>query len=111
VAEPESPWAASLVERLVEPDARQRPPDAGHGCRRPPDRAHTLYAGTLYGVFRSTDAGASWSPVNLGLTNLRVRQLAIDPGGATTVHAALSSGSAWQVSPPVPMELLGFRVE
>ena len=77
-----------------------------------PTEPSTLYAGTSWdGVFRSTDAGASWSRVNHGITNPQVRRLAIEPAGATTVHAALISGSVWQASPPVPVELVGFSVE
>jgi hypothetical protein len=33
-----------------------------------PAEASTLYAGTNAGVFVSTDNGASWTPMNVGLT-------------------------------------------
>jgi hypothetical protein len=36
-----------------------------------PNTPTTLYAGTYGGgMFKSTDGGATWSPVNTGLTNL-----------------------------------------
>jgi hypothetical protein len=37
-----------------------------------------------------------------------VSGLAFDPTGLTTVYAA--SGSVWQSSPPVPVELMSFEV-
>ena len=36
-----------------------------------------LYAGTSYGVFLSTNEGASWTPVNSGLTNAGVNALCV----------------------------------
>jgi hypothetical protein len=53
-----------------------------------------LYAGTSgYGVFRSTDGGAHWSPFNDGLTNLDVRLLALTPGKANALCAGTGSGT------------------
>ena len=44
----------------------------------------TLYAATgPRGVFRSTDAGASWHPFNAGLTDRNVKALALDATGRT----------------------------
>ena len=38
-----------------------------------PRNSGTLYAGTLYqGIFKSTDQGANWKPVNYGLGDLCV---------------------------------------
>ncbi|HZM00193.1 MAG TPA: hypothetical protein VFD43_08080, partial [Planctomycetota bacterium] len=43
----------------------------------------TLFASSpTLGVFRSTDGGDSWAPVNAGLTDLRVSGLALSPGFA-----------------------------
>jgi photosystem II stability/assembly factor-like uncharacterized protein len=50
------------------------------------DPAHptTLYAATdPRGVYRSTDAGASWHPFNAGLTNPNIKTLALDQTGHT----------------------------
>ena len=65
----------------------------------------TLYAATSGGVFRSTDSGASWSPVITGLTNTDVKALAIDPMTPSTLYAgtwggggvfqSTNSGASW----------------
>ena len=59
-----------------------------------PTTPTTLYAGTDGGgVFKTTDGGASWSPVNTGLTCGRslspcnVSALALDPTTPTTLYA------------------------
>ena len=47
-----------------------------------------LYAGTYDGgVFKSTNGGGNWSPVNTGLTDIKVHALAIDPVTPTTLYA------------------------
>ena len=52
----------------------------------------TLYAGG-YGVFKSTDAGGSWTPVNTGLNaTTSVLALVIDPSSPSTVFAGTSAG-------------------
>jgi len=44
----------------------------------------TLYAGTPLGIFKSTDGGANWSPMNTGLVvSGGVNAIAIDPASAT----------------------------
>jgi photosystem II stability/assembly factor-like uncharacterized protein len=70
-----------------------------------PSRPATIYAGGLIyavgtasyepqsgGVFRSTDAGASWTAVNAGLTSTDVHSLAIDPSSPATLYAGTSNG-------------------
>ncbi|MCI0692225.1 T9SS type A sorting domain-containing protein, partial [candidate division KSB1 bacterium] len=61
-----------------------------------------IFAGTNGGVFRSTDNGGSWAPVNVGLTNLQVRSLAINSsrhifagtyGGG--VFRSMDNGGSW----------------
>ena len=52
-----------------------------------PQTPATLYAGTSSGVFRSTDGGAGWSPVNAGLTVPSVSALAVDPVNTKKVYA------------------------
>jgi photosystem II stability/assembly factor-like uncharacterized protein len=53
-----------------------------------PTTPATLYAGTEGGgVFQSTDAAASWTAVNAGLTSTYVLALAIDPINPDTLYA------------------------
>jgi len=47
-------------------------------------------------VFKSTDGGASWSAINSGLTNIRVRALAIDPANPTTLYAGTDGSSVFK---------------
>jgi photosystem II stability/assembly factor-like uncharacterized protein len=57
----------------------------------------TLYAGTENGgVFKSTNGGGNWSPVNTGLTDTIVRALAIDPVTPTTLYAGTYRGSVFK---------------
>lgn len=51
-----------------------------------PHNPKTLYAGTRGGVFKSTDAGGSWTLV--GLANIFVFSLTVDPHQPQTVYAA-----------------------
>jgi len=60
-----------------------------------------------YGVFKSIDGGANWLPVNVGLTNLLVRTLAVDPANPMTVYAgtngsgifkSVNGGASWAAS-------------
>src|SRR5204862_3823027 len=53
----------------------------------------TLYAGTSGGgVFKSTNAGESWTASNTGLTSHFVAALAIDPPAPTTPYATTTGG-------------------
>jgi photosystem II stability/assembly factor-like uncharacterized protein len=48
-----------------------------------------VYAAIVnHGVFRSEDAGRMWSPINDGLTDLRVLNLAINPDNPSTLYAS-----------------------
>ena len=52
-----------------------------------PTTPSTIYAGTDDGVFKSTNGGGNWSPVNTGLPEYtRVRALAIDPVTPATLY-------------------------
>lgn len=53
-----------------------------------------LYIGTSIGVFRSTDAGASWS--NVGPSGQYVRSLALNPQTPTTVYAGTFGGGVFK---------------
>lgn len=70
-----------------------------------PTNAHVVYAGTVSGVYRSLNGGASWSPVNSGLTDTDILALAIDPNAHCTIYAGvdthLSSTVTVQNSPGV----------
>src|SRR6266496_3560402 len=52
-----------------------------------PSHAATLYAGPDRGVYKSDDAGASWSAVNAGLPAFRIQTIAIDPAFPSTLYA------------------------
>jgi len=55
-----------------------------------PKNPATLYAATEWsGIFKSFDAGATWSTKNIGLTDLPVRALAIDSRDPTTLYAGV----------------------
>ena len=56
-----------------------------------------LYTGFEYvGVFKSTDAGESWFPINSGLDKLYITGLAMDPELPDTVYAATWFGSVYK---------------
>ena len=50
-------------------------------------------AGTVAGVFRSTDHGASWTAASSGLGDLFVRALVLDPSNAQVVYAGTGGGA------------------
>jgi photosystem II stability/assembly factor-like uncharacterized protein len=57
----------------------------------------SVYAGVLGGgVFKSTDAGGEWHPINNGLTTLQIRAVAIDPQTPTTLFAGTSGGGLFK---------------
>ena len=64
-----------------------------------PAAAATLYAGTGGGVFKSTNAGGSWSAINTGLTNTSVFSLAIDPTNGSTLYAGTYGGGVFRLRP------------
>jgi photosystem II stability/assembly factor-like uncharacterized protein len=70
-----------------------------------PDEAQTLYAGSVStGIYRSTDGGGAWVPVNNGMemvpgAALRVTALAVDDGNPSRVIAASSYGIGTRFSP------------
>ncbi|HSB04190.1 MAG TPA: BACON domain-containing carbohydrate-binding protein [Thermodesulfobacteriota bacterium] len=57
-----------------------------------PTNTSIIYAGTNGGVFKSTNWGESWSPINNGLTNTHVTILAIDPSDPSTIYAGTNGG-------------------
>jgi photosystem II stability/assembly factor-like uncharacterized protein len=57
-----------------------------------PKSPQTLYAGTDIGMYRSTDAGANWNPINSGLTAMKINALAIDSTTPSIVYAGTDNG-------------------
>jgi hypothetical protein len=58
-----------------------------------PVTSQTIYAGTSdNGIFKSTDGGGSWVPVNSGLTYTYILSLAIDPLTPQTIYAVTNGG-------------------
>jgi photosystem II stability/assembly factor-like uncharacterized protein len=57
-----------------------------------PKATATLFAGTDAGLFKSTDAGASWQPLHGPLDGVRVEALAINPQRRQTVYAGTDRG-------------------
>jgi len=61
-----------------------------------PGTPSTLYAGTAFGVFKSTSGGASWAPANSGLITFSVTSLAINPQNAGTLYAGTAGSGVFQ---------------
>lgn len=58
-----------------------------------PITSSTLYAGNLGGgVFKSTDGAGSWQAVNIGLADMHVGALAINPQAPATLYAGTDGG-------------------
>src|SRR5207249_2172433 len=54
-----------------------------------PTNANIVYAGTAGGgVFKTTNAGANWTPIVKGLFNFNISAIVIDPTTPATVYAA-----------------------
>ena len=65
--------------------------------RSNPSRPSTVYAGTDEGVFKSVDAGASWSAINRGLASRTVYALAVDPSHTDVLYAGcIQSGGVFK---------------
>jgi photosystem II stability/assembly factor-like uncharacterized protein len=60
-----------------------------HALAQAPSDPHILYAGTLEGVFRSSDSGATWAQISPpGSHEIHeIESLAVDPGNADVVYA------------------------
>ena len=52
----------------------------------------------MSGVFRSADAGMTWTPRNNGLTKTSVSTLAIDPVSPSTMYAGTNGGGIFKVT-------------
>jgi photosystem II stability/assembly factor-like uncharacterized protein len=60
-----------------------------HALAQAPSDSHILYAGTLEGVFRSSDGGATWTQISPPDSHEihEIESLAVDPGNPDTVYA------------------------
>jgi photosystem II stability/assembly factor-like uncharacterized protein len=60
-----------------------------HALTQAPSDPHILYAGTLEGVFQSSDSGATWAQISPpGSHEIHeIESLAVDPGNADVVYA------------------------
>src|SRR5262249_8879622 len=68
-----------------------------------PTATGTLYAGTLLGanggIFKTTNAGDMWVPINTGLpaiTNAAVLSLALDPSAHNTLYAEIDNAGVYK---------------
>jgi photosystem II stability/assembly factor-like uncharacterized protein len=61
-----------------------------------PKTPSIVYAGTGAGVSRSEDGGATWTPINEGLTNLVVTSIAIDAQNTENLFAATYGGGVFE---------------
>jgi photosystem II stability/assembly factor-like uncharacterized protein len=52
----------------------------------------TVYAGTTNGLFKTTDAGASWSRIEAGLADTYISALLIDPSNPNILYAGTRKG-------------------
>jgi len=58
----------------------------------------TIFVGTGIGVYKSTDGGDNWSPINTFLTNTDIKSLAVSPNFVTddTIFAGTNGGSLFK---------------
>lgn len=58
-----------------------------------PNNPNEMWAGAVGGgIWRSTNAGSSWAPVNDRLSNLAICSLALVPGSPLTIYASTGEG-------------------
>src|SRR3990172_1064061 len=86
-----------------------------------PSAPSTIYAGTYGGgVFRSTDGGPTWGPINTGLSNLYVFALAIDPSAPSTLYAgtdgegvfkSTNGGTSWSGTGLTNQSVLALAID
>ncbi len=75
----------------------------------PSTTAATFFAGTDGGVFRSSDNGDNWSPINTGLTDTDVLALAFNSNG--DIFAGTNGGGVFRhVESPTAVEEISTRI-
>jgi hypothetical protein len=73
-----------------------------------PDTPAILYAGTQgRGVFKTTNGGGTWLPLNRGLTDSNVHALAIDPLAPANLNAATDSGGVYSIQQSFALAAVG----
>ena len=64
-----------------------------------PTNGNTVYAGTYgSGVYITTDAGATWNPMNTGLNNNNILSLGLRTGAEVTLFAGTDGGSVYRTA-------------
>ena len=85
-----------------------------------PSSPMTVYVATSVGIFRSTEGGANWEAINVGLTILDARALAIDPANPMNIYAGTFGGGAprssnggdsWQESSLAPKAVQALAID
>lgn len=56
-----------------------------------PTNSSVVYAGLL-GLFKTTDGGNNWNPVNLPVQNIAIKSIVFDPSTPTTIYVGSSAG-------------------
>jgi photosystem II stability/assembly factor-like uncharacterized protein len=92
-----------------------------------PDDPAIVYAGTdAAGVFKTSDGGATWAAVNMGLTNPHIRALGIHPAAPDTLYAGTDgwlagtggvlfkttdAGATWTALSVTATQFIGFAFD
>ncbi|MDD2873200.1 MAG: hypothetical protein PHG21_06160, partial [Azoarcus sp.] len=63
-----------------------------------PQHLDTVYVGTSKGIFKRAAGGAVWLAVNMGLRQLDIQALAIDPLSPAVIYAASNGGGVHRSS-------------
>ncbi|MDH5186644.1 MAG: T9SS type A sorting domain-containing protein [candidate division WOR-3 bacterium] len=64
-----------------------------------------IYAGTYgYGVYLSTDEGATWDTINTGLTSRKILSLALHSGEESMLFVGTEGGAVFRTVPPTAVE-------
>lgn len=89
-----STWAVNRVESdgSVKGASAGLPAGRLNALANSPQAPSVLYIGTQQGIYRSTDAGASWSPAYSGSSGAPVSAIAVDPKDSMTVWALAAAG-------------------
>jgi photosystem II stability/assembly factor-like uncharacterized protein len=101
----ENPWPDSLYTFWAKSTDGGRnwertfePPDGtfGRNLAIDPITPATLYAGTNKGIYKSTNGGEEWYPINTGLTELDASAIYIDPTTPQKLYALVWNGAIFK---------------
>ena len=70
-----------------------------------------IFVATGYGVYRSTDDGNSWQPINSGLNHTPSFKLAVDSLGYIYVGTGLPQMLYGTIQSTIPVELISFSIK